>query len=71
MRALLIAGDKIIQRLKVLQKLQQGYRECGETEPAIHVESLFDVSDLEAMREWEAAKAKALGQQALPMGGVH
>jgi len=71
MRVLLIAGDRITQRLRVLQKLQQGARECGDTHLELHVEALFDNSDLEALQAWEDAKAEALGHQALPFGGGH
>jgi hypothetical protein len=65
-KALLIAGDSLIQRLKVLQLLQLQARERGETSIEMHVEELFDSSDAQALEAWQKAKAEALGHQALP-----
>jgi hypothetical protein len=67
MRALLIAGDRLIQRLRILHTLQAQARERGEERVELHVAELIDPSDLEAIQGWDAAKAEALGHQALPM----
>ena len=67
MKALLIAGDRLTQRLRILHALQAQARERGEDHIELHVGELIDTSDLEAIQGWDAAKAEALGHQALPM----
>lgn len=68
-RALLLAsaGDRLVQRLKVLHVLQTQARERGEDHVELYVGELIEAPDLHAMQGWEAAKAEALGHQALPM----
>ena len=70
MQALLRAAEKLTRRLLILQKLQAQARERGETSIDLHVEELFESSDLEAIDAWEAAKAEAMGQVPLPLGRV-
>jgi hypothetical protein len=67
-RGLLSAGDRLLERLKVLHALQTQARERGEDAVELHVGELIETSDLQAIQGWDAAKAEALGHQVLPMG---
>ena len=70
MRDLLIAAEKLTARLRVLQRLQMYCRETHQTVIELNVAELFEASDLEAIEDFEAAKATALGQRALPFERV-
>ncbi len=70
MSAILVAAEKLTVRLRILHKLQMQCRERGETLIELNVAELFEPGDLEAIEAWEAAKAEALGQQALPFERV-
>jgi hypothetical protein len=64
--ALLVASEKLIVRLRILQKLQMQCRERGETTIDLNVAELFEPADAEAIVAWETAIAGCTGAVPLP-----